>query len=287
MTTRLDIAQAVTRSYRFTFARYGALLGIVWLPGLLLIAVFAWAVMPGITSMGEVIQYRSPNPSIVDPVMAPDFARFALGDLSILCAYVWIGMGVVGEALGLRKGSRLVYLPGLDELRLAGAFFILFLIAYLVTSGLVLILVLAGARAMAAFGGTLPAFALSAWRGPALFPFVLLIVCVEIAAVAILVRLTFLMLPVALAEHRVTVVRSWRLMRGNVLRAIAVALLSFLPVFVLEAAFALAVLAHVAPWVCGLGLLAALPVVAGLIAAPSAFVYRELIAGKSEDARSN
>jgi hypothetical protein len=280
MPDKLSVAELVTRSYRFAFGRYAALLGIVWLPALVLVALFAWLILPAVTAMGPVIQYRSANPTILDPVIAPDFAMFALGDLLILFATVWMGLGVVGEALGLRKGSRFYYLPGLDELRVAGAFFILFLIAYLVMSGAMLVIVLIGAKLVLALGGSLPSFALSAWRGPALFPFVALIVCVEIVAIAILVRLTFLMLPVALAEHRVTVVRSWRLMQGNVLRAVAVALAAFLPVFAIEFIFGAAVLAGVPTVLTGMALFAVLPIVAGLIAAPSAVVYQALTARK-------
>ena len=50
----------------------------------------------------------------------------------------------------------------------------------------------------------------------------------------VMVRLTFLLLPVVVAEHRIGIKRSWQLGKGNFWRMLGLFILIFLPIVVLE-----------------------------------------------------
>jgi hypothetical protein len=119
------------------------------------------------------------------------------------------------------------------------------------------------------------------------------------------VRLTFLFLPATVAEHRIGIVRSWELTRGNFWRIFLIGIIVLLPVFVIGLCFVLYVLGpnyigfvmqhandqatirayameHVAasmqnlPFLLLVGLVVN-PVLYGLMIAPAAFAYRALV----------
>jgi hypothetical protein len=305
MNAKIPVGDTIANAYSLAFKRYPALLRIVWLPGLLLIAAFGFIILPSFQDLTQAVRHQAQNQTVLDPAPMPDIAMFLLAELILLACYVWMGVGVAREALGMRKGSRFYYLPGMDEVRVTGAFIIVFMIAYLVMLGLMLVGLLLGCMLVLASGGSISNFDLSAWQGPAALPFVAIMIAIEIAAVYVMVRLTYLVVPVTLVERRIAVLRSWRLMRGNVLRAVAVWLVTLAPLCALEMVFGIALMAPVLSRLTAMpsppsfadliqiwrfylpfylvGLLAVMPIIAGLMAGPSAFAYRALVPKPKEE----
>ena len=309
---KIPVGKVIGQTYRLSFGRYGALLGTVWLPVLLLAAVAYLALIPAMQSFGNLVQYQIQHPHGPAPGQIPGFGLFALSELLFLTAYVWMGVGVAKEAMGLRTGSRFFYLPGADELRVVGTFIVVFIIFYAVVIAAMLVIGLVALIGFLILGGSEATFDPLSQGGLASVSFISFLVAFELGFFYVLVRMTHLVVPVTIAERHILITRSWALMRGNVLRAVAVLIVTILPVFVLElvlaGAFIIPLIAqlsalppgtqpdpalfekiaqdaqHYLP-ICGLIVFAIAPVVAGLIASPAAFAYRALVPAKPPEAQ--
>jgi hypothetical protein len=306
---KIPVGRTIGQSYEFTFQKYGSLLGIVWLPIVVLAASGYFLLWPFLMQAFDQMPQMFGHPGTPDMswLMGGAFVWLRLFQLLVVVIFIVIRVGITKEALGLRKGPKFIYVPtDSSELLVIACYFILYVAAIAAIIALVItgVLVALLAGGMAAATGLLdfhaPAHQFWGIAGLTVLGFVL-----WCAAIYVFVRLAFLMIPATVAEHRIGIGRSWTLTKGNFWRIFVVALAVWLPLIVLEGIVFTAlggpVLVHVIavahdrhadvhalfgtfaknlvyylPWLWGVGLLFA-PIFFGLTTAPSAFAYRALV----------
>src|ERR1700735_2981041 len=107
----IQIGETIGSSFRFAFGRYPALLGITWLP-FLIMGVGAYLIlMPVFGHLAELMQYIAAHPGSppTEQLAAVDHGAW-LFDLIVYPVMAWIMVGITKEALGLRTGPRVLYL---------------------------------------------------------------------------------------------------------------------------------------------------------------------------------
>jgi len=310
--SKISVGETISQTYGFAFGRYLPILGAIWLPTLVLGAFAYFILLPDMANFPAILQqaaqHASQDPHT--PFMPAALSRMAshgyLLDLIELVVFSVIAVGVTREALGLRTGPWFVYLSfGKAELLVMGAFFLAFVIFVVAAIALAIVSAIVGVVGALIFAGSgahgaSPATALAS-GGIA----VLLGVLIFFAMIYFFTRLTYLIVPVSVAEDRFGIGRSWGLTKGNFWRIFVVALATILPLFVLEmifagiafgpafVSFAMEVQrhpdtanAHLAAMMQGMysymiyayviGLLIA-PIAYGLMLGQAAFAYRELV----------
>jgi hypothetical protein len=215
--TRLSVAGAIRFAYGFAFQQIGAIIGLVWLP-LVLVAVLQF--------LPYVIGTAYPGP---DPAEEGRAAALNLTfSTAVLALYAMNCVVVTRQALGLRKGAATVHFAlGWPEWRMFAA---------IVISGLIFIASL-GVYVMLGSGlfgaaGTAPAIAVAAG----------IYAVAGLCAVAWLaLRLVFLLPPIIVVEERLDFLRAWMLSRHNGWRIFVALLAVSAPLFILQTASIVAI----------------------------------------------
>jgi len=288
---KIPVWKTIASGYGFTFGQLGTIIGLIWLP-MVIAAVAGYFVMS---------QYYSAFPAAMeqgDAAAAGQAALLVIGwsIVSLVLSSIMYS-AVTRQALGERRGPALIAFQfGSTELRVFGAILALF---FLLIVFLVIYLMLAGMGAFAAKAllAGLPQKAQAAAVG--LYALALLA-----AIFFVMVRLSFLMIPAAVAEGNFGLVRSWQLSEGNFWRILLVGLLTLAPLLAVMLAAEVAILGpdffmphNVAPGdadaqlkdmiaqmraaaphmplLYGFSFLVA-PLATGLGLAPAAFAYRAL-----------
>ena len=308
--SKIPVGQTISQTYGFSFGRYLPIMGAIWLP-IVLLGVFVYFIfLPDMANFPAIMQQaaqhatQDPHTPFMPAAMGRMTGHAYLLDIIELVLFSAIAVGITKEALGLRTGPRFVYLSfGKAELLVMGAYFLVFVIvivaviATVIVGGIVVAaLVFAGSGG---HGGTGPTAMSSVGIG------FLLGVLIFFACLYFITRLTYLIVPVSVAEGRFGIGRSWELTKGNFWRILAVALATILPLIVLEMIVALIALgpafasfamevqknpdaanAHLVTMMQGMtsfmiyayviGLVIA-PIVYGLTFGQAAFAYRELV----------
>lgn len=219
---KIPVGATVAHAYSFTIKNFLNILGAMWLPILALLAAF---VIAGALTMNMGIDVSADPASVLRA--APLFLLAYV--VAILCSLMpWIA--VTEKALGLREGPVFFYFSfGKPLWRLLGSFLLLVLV--LAGGGIAIGLIAAvigAALGVAAASGDGAGLGLTAVAVP------VLVIALWAFFIYALVRLTFLLLPVTVAERRVGIWGSWKLMRGNFWRAFLVLLCIFIPILIVE-----------------------------------------------------
>ncbi len=224
---KIPVGQTIARSYGFAFGRYFSVLGVVWLP-LVLCGVIDFFLIGSVLKNLHLL--FAPNGVLEHPEV---LRAFLLVELAGLVTILMVTVGITKEALGIRGGPRFVYLWfGAAEFRLIGAYLalILLMIVFMIVLGL-LGGIIAAAVALAvgaAMGSHNEAV------GPVILGLTgLAILIEELALLYIAVRLTFLLVPVTIAEKRIGILRSWELTSGNFWRIFVIMIAVTAPLIVL------------------------------------------------------
>ncbi|MGD0144155.1 MAG: hypothetical protein ABSC92_13435 [Rhizomicrobium sp.] len=227
---KVPVFRTIGRAYGFTFGNLATIIGLVWLP--LLIQ----------TAVGYAISVRYMG-AIQALLARGDFSAFG-GMVGQAYLFFFVGLfltavmsaPVMRQALGLRQGGATVYFwPGANEFRLFGAnlalMLMIFVIAILVWIA-VFVLALAFGFGMKALG---PAMVGSiAVRQILVWVLMALLLAVLSAFFYILLRLSFLVAAVTIAERKIDLVRAWSLTRGNFWRIFVVLCAISVPLLVLS-----------------------------------------------------
>ncbi len=288
---KVPVIQTIAESYRFILGSLGKVIGLIWLPVLVLTVgsyftlVQAYSTMPAALESGDVNQQG---------MLALRMLGF---DLVMIVLVAMIAVAITREIMSPSKDISYIHFSlGLAELRVIAGFLGLFML--LVAFVVALALIGAGLSVAAA---SLPGAA-----GGSLLAAVQLIGV--LALLYAMVRLSFLAVPAAVAEGNFGVESSWKLTGGNFWRIVAVGMAALLPLAIvcmgiaviivgqdfaspaqlpqdaaalarLQAAQMRQLSPHL-PMLVGLGFLFA-PLTYGLIFAPAAFAYRALKAKAS------
>ncbi|HEY4126137.1 MAG TPA: hypothetical protein VGM36_16050, partial [Rhizomicrobium sp.] len=204
--SKIPVGETVAHAYSFAASQFLRILGIVWAPLVVSMAV-GLMVTPGFlgnhTSLNDLqeIQRQSLR-------LSPFIFIFSLFIRAM------IGVGVTELALGKRSGTTFVYFSlGAAVWRLIGAWLLFLLVMILIYIGLIILTVV-----IAVVGGIgLKALTLSPAASNAAVGF-LVIGCILLfmgALIYTMARLTFLIPPVVVDENKVDLARGWILTRGS------------------------------------------------------------------------
>lgn len=224
--TKLSVAGAIRFAYGFAFEQIGAIIGLVWLP-LLIVAVLQF--MP--YAIGTAWPTGSPAEEAGATALNLAFSTAALVLYAMNC------VAVTRQALGLRQGAASFHFAlGWPEWRM----FTAIVICLLILVAAVGVYVMIGTAVFAAVR-TAPMALIAAVYSVA-----------GLLAVAwFILRLGFLLPAIVVVEERVDLVRAWTLSRRNFWRIFAVFLAVTVPILLVQGA---AIAAIVGP-----GLFAPLP----------------------------
>ena len=298
---KIPVIQTIKESYRFTFGGLGTVIGLIWLPIVVLTVGGYFITGQYISGMSGAMQSGDLGQS------GPLFLRLLSFGIVKIVLQAMIAVAIVREILKpLKRPVFLRFGLGPSEFRVVGGFFGLFalMLAFIV------ILVILSMVVGFAMGAALPAAAGAAagagMSKPAAGVAVLagLIGCC--ALIYIFARLGFLLAPAAVTEGGFGLERSWQLTTGNFWRIFAIALATLVLVLIAALLIDVAVLgpdslnphlelardqaarlrqsaeqmrllsAHL-PLMMGLQFLLA-PFAYGMAFAPAAFAYRALTA---------
>jgi len=204
----LPIGPTVRFAYQFAFGQLGTIIGLIWAP-MVVIAVLRF--LPHGIGGADVSPGQNPGAAGAEAL------RNLIFGLASLLLYAAVNVSVVRQALGLRKGGAVFHFAlGRPEFRVFGASLLVGLILVAVTAASVIVIVTA-AVAVPGIAGQVAAGAAT-----------LAALC---AMLFVLVRLTFLYVPVIVAEEKVGLARAWCLTGCNFWRAGTVMFLVTLPPF--------------------------------------------------------
>lgn len=217
---KIPLAATIAHAYRFAFGGFLKVLSVVWLPWLVTSTIgFSLSAQATVLSENIATGHFAGAPGLL----------LLLTPFYLLALYLFFMQvtGVTQQALGLRSGSAYYYLSFAKPVwRLIGAT----LLAALIVLCLYLAFVLIGVMAL-----TLARLFTNlehALMVPALIAVAIALVC---AYAYILVRLTFLINPVVIAESRISFRRGWSLSKGNFWRIVLILVAVLGPVTVVFA----------------------------------------------------
>ena len=285
---KIPVGDVIRRAYAFTFGEIGTVIGLIWIPTVL-------SVVGNFLVQRMLAGQPIPDPA-GPPSIPPGFGLFMLYLVVALLFTAMIAVALTRQALGLRQGPAFAHVAlGSEELRVFGAFVVLYLLTFLFTIFISLVLVIAtGAVAALVPDKTIGQAAAAAIGGVGS-------VAGIIGLIAVIVRLSFFMVPAAVAEGELGLTRSWQLTYGNVWRIVGIACVTVIPLMITIiiaefvifgpeyfeslrqmfadqahaakfAAVQQAIMQQKLPVLLGFALLAA-PIINGLIFSPAAFAY--------------
>lgn len=280
---KLPVGEAIRFAYHFTFGQLGTIIGLVWIP-LVVIAVLQF--LP--YGMGDAMLSREDNAAAFQSAQLRAIIFMFVIVLMYACLYV----SVTQQALGLRQGGAIYHFAlGRTELRMWGTLLLL---------GAILLMLLAAIAFLTFVGAVVAGKSVDpALAVPVQSALLFVGAC---AFIYVTVRLGFLLVPATVVEKKIGFESSWKLSRGNFWRISLAAFVVTLPIAILvfAAQYALMgrelvavmqpgvslttfmtrlelVTARHAPELIGVNLIVA-PFVYGLFLATAAFAYRTLSA---------
>ena len=207
---KLPVWSTIRFAYAFTIGDIGTIIGLIWLPTLL-IGVLQFLPYEVGTRLSDASSSTA---------AAASFLNF-LFLFATLLLYAMNAVAVLRQALGLRKGPASLYFSvGLGEWRMLGAN--------------VLCALILGALVLGYFAGFLVVSSL--FKSDAVGDGVMLAYAVIGGCLLVYIglRLVFLVAPIVVTEDKVDFVRSWTLSSRNLLRILAVVAAVSLPLLAIQ-----------------------------------------------------
>ena len=211
--SKLPVRETIASAYRFTFGELGTIIGLIWLP---MVAIAVLEFLP--YGLGDANLSPDQDPNALGAAALRGFVFWLVSVLLYAC----VNVAVTRQALGLRKGAALAYFNvGRAEFRVWGALLLLVAILFTLIFGVVLAVIAAGAAAQAVGSAVAAGAAVT----------VVLIAGLCLLLVSML-RLGFLLVPIAVVEEKISFERGWLLTRGNFWRIATVLFVVTLPTFI-------------------------------------------------------
>ncbi|HEY0281900.1 MAG TPA: hypothetical protein VGC27_04675 [Rhizomicrobium sp.] len=294
---KIPVTQTVAESYRFTFGGLSTVIGLIWLPIVILTVGGYFTLVPYFSEMADALENGDVNRQ--GALMLRQLAF----EIAMIVLMAMIAVAIVREILSpVQRPAFLRFALGPAEFRAVGGFIGLFMLLIVFT----LILKIIAPVIEYAAQAVLPAAGAAAGSKGAGGIGALADVIGICVLIYLMVRLGFLMVPASVTEGRFGIERSWQLSKGNFWRILAVMVMTLLPVILVAGVIDLAILGpdflnphlelardpaaqmrraaeqmrqmsvHL-PLMMGVGFLLA-PFTYGMIFAPAAFAYRALTA---------
>ncbi|MGD0192301.1 MAG: hypothetical protein ABSD74_16315 [Rhizomicrobium sp.] len=205
---KISVQDTIRFAYAFAFANIGSIIGLIWLPTVLIAVLQFLPYALGIAAMNA---DQQPSQGAALTYLVSFFGMWLL--------YAMNAAAVIGLALGTRQGGTSAHFSlGRAEFRLFGAFLLyglLFSAFYIAFSmGIGLLSESGSAAAIAAqMALTLAWFCALVYAG---------------------LRLGFLLVPVVVVEETIDLVRAWQLTAGNFWRLLGISLAILLPLVLIQ-----------------------------------------------------
>lgn len=222
---KIPLEATLGGAYRFLFTRILSIIGTIWLPLVLLIAIgggLVYWLVPHAWLAGHLptLHAKDVEPAMAWALCRPFIVGIPIFGIAVLIAYAMMITGLMRLSLGQTTTPTFVYFSlGANVWRM--------ILAFILCE--VMILVLGGV--LAALVMLFKALAMPHIPHPAgSLLFAVLILAAVCAFLYAAVRLTFFIPAVVVAENRIGLGRSWELGGGNFWRIIVIYLLVLLPV---------------------------------------------------------
>lgn len=232
---KIPVGATIARTYDFAFRQFIQILRVIWLPWLIL------------TAGGLLL--RSPTTSFSAALAAHDFSAaahflapiFPFYILTVILLFVQIA-GITQLALRIPSKSPYYFFSfGKPVWRLLGAFLLLATIAFgsyllLIAAGILLGLLVAILGKLVGFSGlTSVILAIAS---------VIALIAVFCGYIYSIVRASFLLNPIVIAEQRISLKRGWELAGGNFWRIFVIMLAVLVPMMIVQLALMFGFLSH-------------------------------------------
>lgn len=218
---KIPVGQTINYAYSFAFGHFGGVLGIVWVPLLILCVAGYFLFLPMfMTMMG--IAAGAAQGGFVDPTAFAQMIMQFLGSL-ILFALVALVMGcvvmtgVTRLALGLDKPTAIYFNVGRQVWLLLGAM-LLYIVIIIIIEIVFSIVLIAIASVLANMDPRTMGIVTS-----------VLTIAYVVFLLFVVIRLSYFIAPVVVSEDKIDLKRGWDLTRGNVWRIIGIWLATVLP----------------------------------------------------------
>ena len=293
---KIPVTQTVLESYRFTFGGLSKIIGLIWLPIIILTVGGYFMMAPEFSGMAAALE--SGDVSQQGTLLLRELGF----EIVMIVLIAMIAVAISREILKpVQRPPFLRFALGPAELRAVGGLIALFFLMIV----FIFILLFVGMVAGFAVHAGLPAGAAAGAKGVAGIGALLGLIGF-LALVYVMVRLGFLLVPAIAMEGGFGLERSWQLTKGNFWRIVAVIVATLLPVLIVAMIIDLTILGpdffnpHLElardpaaqmrhsveqmhqmsaqlPLMMGIGCLLA-PFTYGMTFAPAAFAYRALMA---------
>ena len=218
---KISFEQTVTGAYRFVFSNILSVIGIGWFPFLLFVGfvgVLVVAVLP--LFHGQIIEGSDNqiDTARLGVVIGPLIGAFLLVIVAGAFAQAMVYVGLMRKALGQHPGPVYIFFSlGSQVWQMIGSYLLLGLLAW-------------GLIALAAAAVTAISLVLQKYA-PAvqILVTVLLVIACYFFAIYALIRTTFFIPAVVVAENHIGIRRAWHLGKGNFWRIIGVMLIVLMP----------------------------------------------------------
>ena len=220
---KIPVAQTVAESYRFVFGGLGKVIGLIWLPIIILTVGGYFTMVPYFSGMAGALE--SGDVSQQGSLLLRELAF----EIVMIVLVAMIAVAITREILNpVRRPSFLRFALGPAEFRVVGGLIALFFLMIV----FIIILVIVGLVIGFAVSAVLPAAGAAAGsKGAAGIGAVVGAVgCLGL--IYVMVRLGFLLVPAVAMEGGYGLERSWKLTKGNFWRIMAVVLLTLLPILI-------------------------------------------------------
>ncbi len=209
---KIPVEHTISSAYSFAFRNILTVIGIAWFPFALVIAIGAGLVLlmvPGLAAPG------GPSPAAIAGLIAVA----PLIVVAYVVANAMVVVGIMRRALGLSSGPVFAYFSlAAPVWRLLGATILVGLIVFVavaVEAGVIAAVIIAASNGNSGLLGFLSA---------------ILIIAACLWTIYFMVRLSFFLPAVVVAEERIGIGRSWELGKGNFWRIFVVWLAIAIPV---------------------------------------------------------
>lgn len=222
---KIPFERTIASAYRFAFTNILSIIGIGWFPFLLFAAlmgglVYLW--MPQIAEffsmIGKPQDAQAFDAAHFISLLAPLAGSYLLIIIGFVLAQSMVSVGLMRKALGQHPGPVFIFFTlGGQVWRLIGSYLMLMVIAWGVLLGFVL-----------AIGGV-SLLLDNVWKPGAVAVTVILAIAAAFWAIYAIVRVSFFIPAVVVAENHIGIRRAWHLGRGNFWRIIGISLIVTLP----------------------------------------------------------
>ena len=220
---KIPATQTIAESYRFTIGGMGRVIGLIWLPVAIMTIGGYFTMVPYFAGMVEISD--SGDPSQIGPMLV----RVLGFELVVTVLMAMVAVAITREILQpLKRPPFLRFGLGPTEFRVVGGFFGLYVLLIVFTVMLVLGCMAVGFVANA----LIPANGTPASHAPVVGIVALAGLVGVLALIYFFLRLSFLLVPSAVAEGGFGLERSWQLTKGSFWRIISIGLVTLVPIII-------------------------------------------------------